>query len=78
MFYYTKESFPTKTFVFGADLAPLMSRSSRPEVFCKKFPLKNFAEFTGKTPALESLLNQVAGLQPTILLKRQANKGVFL
>ena len=26
--------------VFGAYLAPLMSRSSRLEVFCKKFPLK--------------------------------------
>ena len=45
-----------------------------PRVFCKKSVLRNFVNFTGKTPALESLLNK--GLQ--LLLKRDSNTGVFL
>ena len=41
-------------------------RSSRPEVFCKKGVLKNFAKFTGKR------------LRPAILLKNRFSTDVFL
>ena len=36
-----------------------VNRSSRPEVFCKKDVLRNFA----KAPVPESLFNKVAGLR---------------
>ena len=49
-------------------IAPL-SRSSRPEVFCKKDVLKNFAKFTGKHLWQSAFFNKVAGLRPKTLLK---------
>ena len=45
------------------------TRSSGPEVFCKKGVLKNFTKFH-KTPVPESLFNRVAGLKSVNLLKR--------
>ena len=39
------------------------SKSSRPEVFCKKDVLKNFAKFPGKQLCQSLFLNNVAGLQ---------------
>ena len=39
-------------------------RSSRPEVFCKKGVLRNFAKFTGKHLCQSLLFNKVAGLRP--------------
>ena len=41
-----------------------MPRSSRPEVFCKKDVLRNFAKFTGKHLYQSLLFNKVAGLRP--------------
>ena len=38
--------------------------SSRPEVFCKKGVLRNFAKFTGKHLCQSLLFNKVAGLRP--------------
>ena len=38
--------------------------SSRPEVFCKKGALKNFAKFTGKRLCWSLFFNNVAGLSP--------------
>ena len=38
-------------------------RSSRPEVFCKKGVLKNFAQFTGKHLCQGLFFNKVAGLR---------------
>ena len=38
-------------------------RSSRPEVFCKKGVLKNFAKFTRKHLCQSLFLNKVAGLR---------------
>ena len=38
------------------------AKSSRPEVFCKKVVLKNFAEFTGKHLCQSLFFNNVAGL----------------
>ena len=48
-----------------------------PEVFCKKGVLKNFTNFTGKTPAFELLFHKVVGLRPVTLLKRDSITGVF-
>ena len=39
-----------------------MLRSSRPEVFCKKGILRNFARFTGKHLCQSLFFNKVAGL----------------
>ena len=36
-------------------------RSSRPEVFCKRGVLKNFAKFTGKQLCQSLFFNKVAG-----------------
>ena len=38
------------------------TRSTRPEVFCKKGVLKNFAKFTGKHLSQSLFFNNVAGL----------------
>ena len=46
-------------------------RSSRPEVFCKKAVLKNFAKFTGKHLCQSLLFSKVAVLRPATLLKRR-------
>ena len=40
-----------------------LSRSSRPEVFCKKGVLRNFAKFTGKQLCQSLFFNKVAGLR---------------
>ena len=45
-------------------------RSSRPEVFCKKGALTNFAKFTGRQMCLNLFFNKVAGLRPATLLKK--------
>ena len=41
----------------------IMNRSSRPEVFCKKGVLRNFAKFTGKHLRQSLFFNKVAGLR---------------
>ena len=48
----------------------VISRSSRPEVFCKEGVLRNFARFTGKQLCQSLFFNEVAGLRPAILLKK--------
>ena len=50
----TRKNHSTQYFTIG--------RSSRPEVFCKKGVLRNFAKFTGKHSAQVSVFNKVAGL----------------
>ena len=42
-------------------------RSSRPEVFCKKDVLRNFAKFTGKHLCQSLFYNKVASLRPAIV-----------
>ena len=39
---------------------------------------KTFANFTGKTPVLESLFKKGAGLQACNFIKRDSNTDVFL
>ena len=48
----------------------LLCGSSRPEVFCKKGVLRNFAKFTGKHLCQSLFFNKVAGLRPATLLKK--------
>ena len=50
-------------------------RSSRPEVFCKKGVLRNFAKFTGKHPCQGLFFNKVAG--PCNFLKKETLAQVF-
>ena len=45
------------------------SRSSRPEVFCKKGVLRKFAKFTGEHLCQGFFFNKVAGLTSATLLK---------
>ena len=42
------------------------TRSSRPEVFCKKGVLRNFAKVTGKHLCQSLFFNKVAGLRPQV------------
>ena len=42
---------------------PSEVKSSRPEVFCRKGVLRNFAKFTGKHLCQSLFLNKVAGLR---------------
>ena len=53
------------------------NRSSRPEVFCKKGVLGNFAKFIGKHLSQSLFINKVAGLRPATLLKKEALRQVF-
>ena len=46
-------------------------RSSRPEVFCKKGVLRNFAKFTGKHLCQSLFFNKVTGLRAATLLKKR-------
>ena len=48
-----------------------LSRSIRPEVFCKKGVLGNFSKFTGKHLYQGFFFNKVAGLRPATLLKKR-------
>ena len=52
-------------------------RSSRPEVFCKKVVLKNFAKFTRKHQCQGLFFSKVAGLKPVILLKKSLYHRFF-
>ena len=54
------------------------SRSSRPEVFCKKGVLRNFTKFIAKHLCQGLFFNKVAGPRPAALLKRDHGTGVFL
>ena len=51
------------TFLWKSSVA-WICRSSRPEVFCKKAVLRNFAKFTGKHLCQSLLFSNVAGLTP--------------
>ena len=54
------------------------TRNSRPEVFCKKVVLRNFAKFTGKHLCQSLFFNTVAGLAWNVIKKRDSGTGVFL
>ena len=48
-----------------------MDRSSRPEVFCNKAVLRNFAKFIGKHLCQSLFFNKAASVRPATLLKRR-------
>ena len=52
-------------------------RSSRPEVFCKKGVLRNFAKFAGKHLCQSPFLNKVAGIRPATILKKRFRHRYF-
>ena len=54
-----------------------MSRSSCPEVFCKKGVLENSTKFTGKHLRQSLVFNKVAGLKPATLLKKRLWRRCF-
>ena len=56
----------------------LRVRSSRPDVFCKKDVLKNFAKFTGKHLCQSLFFNKSTGLRPETLLKMRLWHRCFL
>ena len=71
------KTFLTTRFEYGI-IDPFCYGSSRPEEFCKKGILKNFAKFTGKQLCQSLLFNKAAGLKPAILLKRKLWHRCFL
>ena len=46
-------------------------RNTRPDVFCKKGVLRNFAKITGKHLCPSVFFNKVAGLRPASFLKKR-------
>ena len=52
------------------------TRSTRPEVFCKKGVLRNFAEFTGKHLCQSLFFNKNAVQRLELYLKRDSDTGV--
>ena len=70
-----KESMESGQLVFntnhltGFHMMPTF-RSSRPEVFCEKGVLRNFAKFTGKRLCQSLFFNKVADLRPATLLTK--------
>ena len=69
------------TYYYNADACkdPNDYRSSRPEVFCEKGVLKNFAKFIGKHLWQNLFFNKVAGLQHcNFILKNDSGTGLFL
>ena len=76
--YYTKSSWFTidQRFLCCVRICGKMTvwnqfhRSSRPEVFCKKGVLRNFAKFTRKRLCQSHVFNKVTGLRPATLLKK--------
>ena len=61
----------------GAFLWKTSCRSTRPEVFCIKGALKNFAKFTGKHLCQSPLFNKVAGPQACNFTKKETLEQVF-
>ena len=55
-----------------------IDRSSRTKVFCKKGVFKNLAKFTGKHFCQSLFFNEVAGLRPATLLKKEILAQVFV
>ena len=53
------------------------NRSSIPEMFCKKYVLKNFTKFTGKHLCQSLFFNKVAGLMPATLLRKRLWQRCF-
>ena len=72
---YSSEVFQTLLAVAHLKNVSGKSRSSRPEVFCKKGVFRNFAKSTGKQ-LCQSLLFTALGLQ--LYLNRVSETGVFM
>ena len=49
-----------------------------PELFSKKRYFLKFSKIHRKTPVPEPLFNEVTGLRPATLIKKNSGTGVFL
>ena len=58
------ENYVLANLFIRSDYLLFTDRSIRPEVFCRKGVLRNFAKFTGKHLRQSLLFNKVAGLRP--------------
>ena len=58
-------------------ISEAISRSSRPEVFCKKGAPINFPKFTEKHLCQSLFFNKVAGLRPVTSLKKRLWRRYF-
>ena len=67
-----------KSMVMRAIRKKLLEAVSSLQIFFKIGVLKNFANFTGKHPWLESLFNTVAGLKACNFIPKTLHTGVFL
>ena len=67
----------TQSYITKQTNRSLLHRSSRPEVFCKKGVLRNFAKFAGKHLCQSLFFNKVAGLKPATLLKKRFWRRCF-
>ena len=57
---------------------PLMIfSSSRPEVFCKKGALRNFAKLTGKHLRQSLFFNKIAGIKASNFIEKETLAQVF-
>ena len=76
----TPLSHKLSTYYYNTDVCkdPNDYRSSRPEVFCKKGVLKNFAKFTGKHFCQSLFFNKVLeAWRPATLFKKMTLAQVF-
>ena len=64
-------------FLLEQKLFGTINRSSRPEVFCEKAVLRNFAKFTGKYLWQSLFFNKVDGLGPATLFKKRLRQRCF-
>ena len=69
---YTLEFFCQQTL----EIVIILSRSTRPEVFCKNGVLRNFCQISKKTPVLESLFDNVACCCPKTFFKRASAQAI--
>ena len=65
------ETYFKGVYICGYIFSRYSLRSSRPEVFCKKGVLKNFAKITGKHLCHSLFFNEVADLRPATSLKKR-------
>ena len=63
---------------FKIYISQKINTSSRPDVYCKKGVLKNFAKFSGKNLLQSLFCNKVAGLRRTTLLTKRLWHRCFL
>ena len=70
-YYFWKGHFPVLSNILRYLFCISRSRSSCPELSCKKGVPKDFEKFTGKHLCQSLFFNKIAGLRPAMLLKKR-------